>query len=317
MEASLQGFNFTSEQIAQARGRMKSPAGVFATEASCRERYANVHKSDNLSDSLRAEVVDPKHEPSAGNGAVRGQGRPWSPELRKKMPPRPKNLFLSGLSEVSRELIVSRSTPVALRQKMKLGASGQQPTSAYFITSGLASIVMEMSDGASAEVGMIGRDGIVGSIDLLGPARSSAHCFVQIAGTALRIPVRELRSLFDSTEEIRNGMLKVLQRETMILNQVAGCNRLHAAEERLARWLLTAQDFVQTDNLEFTQTLLANMLGARRATVTLIAGSLQRAGLIKYHRGDVTILDRDGLKEAACDCYQVITELRGDLYNVS
>lgn len=233
------------------------------------------------------------------------------------MPPKPKNHFLSSLSAASRELIVSRSTPVSLPQKMRLVRPGQRPISAYFITSGVASIVAEMPDGTSAEVGMVGRDGVVNSIHLLGPAASSTHCFVQMEGTALQIGMAELRSLFDNTEEIRNGLFKVLQKDAMILSQVAGCNRLHSAEERLARWLLTAQDYVQSDELKLTQTLLADMLGARRATVTLIAESLQRSGLIEYQRGHVKILDRELLVEASCDCYRVIRELRGDLYNMA
>lgn len=242
-----------------------------------------------------------------------GSGR----SLNSKMSSTARNLFLSSLSPANRELILSRSTPVALRTKMRLFRSGQRPSSAYFITSGIASIVSEMPDGASAEVGMVGRDGIVGVLHLLGPVVSPTVCFVQMEGTALRIPMVELRSLFDSNPEIRDAILKLVQKEALTLSQVAGCHRLHSAEQRLARWLLIAQDYVQTDSLHFTQALLANMLGARRATVTLVAGALQRAGLIKYHRGKVTILDRDRLEKAACECYQVIKQLRGDLYNMS
>lgn len=237
--------------------------------------------------------------------------------LKLTMSAMKKNLFLSSLSSASRELIVGRSTAVSLRQKTRLMRPGQRPSAAYFMTSGLASIVMEMADGASAEVGMVGRDGVVGSLHLLGSEPSPTHCFVRMEGTALRIPLAELRILFESKEEIRIAILKLVQKDAMSMSQVAGCNRLHSAEERLARWLLMAQDYMQTDELKFTQALLGNMLGARRATVTLIAGSLQRDGLIRYHRGHVTILDRERLEAASCDCYQVIKELRGDLYNMS
>lgn len=310
-----QGFVCTFGPFAQARVR-KGEQRLFASgERSNGARYANVHELKNLSDSLR-DAADRNDGSSGDKGVVRGQGQQTPSELRKKMPRKLKNLFLSSLSAASRELIVSRSTPVALRQKMKLVNPGHRPGSAYFITSGIASMVMEMSDGTSAEVGMVGREGVVGAIHLLGPEVSPTNCFVQMEGTALRIPMVELRSLFDEKEEIRAALLNFVQREAMSLSQVAGCNRLHSAEERLARWLLTAQDYVQSDELDFTQSLLAHMLGARRATVTLIAGSLQRAGLIKYQRGHVTILDRERLEEAACDCYKVIRELRGDLYNM-
>jgi CRP-like cAMP-binding protein len=199
---------------------------------------------------------------------------------------------------------------------MQLYKPEQRPLYAYFVTSGIASVVSEMPEGGSVEVGMIGREGIVGALHILGPVAAPTHCFVQMEGTALRIPLAELRKFFEESAEIRDAILKLVQKEAMVLSQVAGCHRLHSAEERLARWLLMAQDQTQTDDLSFTQVLLANMLGSRRATVTLIAGALQRAGLIQYHRGHVTIVDRKGLEEAACDCYQIIKELRGDLYNM-
>jgi CRP-like cAMP-binding protein len=200
---------------------------------------------------------------------------------------------------------------------MRLFKPEQRPTYGYFVTEGIASVVTEMADGAMAEVAMTGREGIVGSLHILGRVPAPTHCFVQMEGTALRIPLVELRSIFHDSEEIRDAILKLVQKEAMVLSQVAGCHRLHSAEERLARWLLMAQDQTQTDDLHFTQALLANMLGARRATVTEVAGSLQRKGLIKYHRGHVIIRDRDGLERVACQCYQVIKELRGDLYHIS
>ncbi len=228
-----------------------------------------------------------------------------------------KNLFLSSLSPASREWLVSRCTAVALPQKMRLYKPDRRPAYAYFVTSGIASVVSEMSDGASAEVGMIGREGIVGALHILGPVAAPTHCFVQMEGTALRMPLAELVTIFQESAEVRDAVLKLVQKDAMVLSQIAGCHRLHSAEERLSRWLLMAQDQTQTDDLHFTQALLANMLGARRATVTEVAGSLQRKGLIQYHRAHVIITDRDGLERAACQCYQVIKELRGDLYHIS
>jgi CRP-like cAMP-binding protein len=124
----------------------------------------------------------------------------------------------------------------------------------------------------------------------------------------------ELRSAFRESEEIQRRILELVQTEAMVLGQVAGCHRLHTSEERLSRWLLMAQDQTQTELLEFTQEFLANMLGARRATVTVVAGALQTAGLIEYHRGHVKVLNRKRLEEAACDCYHVIKALRSGLY---
>jgi CRP-like cAMP-binding protein len=231
--------------------------------------------------------------------------------------PRSKNLFLSSLSPASRQFLTSRSTPVALGLRAKLYKPEQRPPYAYFMTSGIASVVTEMIDGGSAEVGMMGREGVVGALHVLGPALSPAQCFIQMEGAALRINMQDLRDAFEDSTEIRTRLLELVQKETMVLSQIAGCHRLHSAEERLARWLLMAQDQTQTDVLAFTQEFLANMLGARRATVTVVAGTLQQAGLIQYNRGHVKVLDREKLEAAACDCYRVIKEVRGDLYNES
>lgn len=284
-------------------GRGDAAHGLIFRE----QRYGKVHKQKHLSDSLGVTDADREQRPPEGS-----RGPPT-----ETMPSRSKNLFLSSLSPASRQMLVSRSKPVVLRAKMRLFRPEHRPTYAYFVTSGIASIVSEMSDGSTAEVGMIGRDGVVGALHLLGPLPSPTYCFAQMESTALRIRLTDLAATFQESAEIRVAVLKLVQKDAMVLSQVAGCNRLHSAEERLARWLLIAQDYVQSDDLKFTQALLANMLGARRATVTEIAGSLQRAGLIKYHRGQVTILDRNRLEKSTCDCYRVIKELRGDLYNMA
>jgi CRP-like cAMP-binding protein len=183
------------------------------------------------------------------------------------------------------------------------------------MTSGMASIVTAMEDGDTAEVGVVGDEGIIGSIFLLGPAKISTSAFMQLEGAALRIPLHDLRHAFRTSEEIRDHLLEFVQEQTVSVNQMAGCNRLHESEERLARWLLMAQDRTQSDVLNFTQEFLAMMLGARRTTVTLIAGSLQRAGLIEYSRGRVKILDRENLESAACDCYKIVKDLFANLYS--
>jgi CRP-like cAMP-binding protein len=224
------------------------------------------------------------------------------------------SLFLSGLSPSARELLLAFCTAVELPLRTSLYEAEQTPTHAYFMTSGIASIVTAMPDGGTAEVGLIGAEGLVGSFHLLGPARVSTDCFIQLEATALRIPLRQLQKAFRSSEEIRDRVLEFVQSQTLSLAQLAGCHRLHEAEERLARWLLMAQDRVQSDELNFTQEFLAMMLGSRRTTVTVVAGELQRQGLIEYRRGRVKILDRAALEEVACDCYQIIKQLHVDLY---
>ena len=224
------------------------------------------------------------------------------------------NLLLASLSEESRELIASQATPVMLPLRSVLYTAGGTITDAYFMTSGLASIVGSTSEGETAEVGIVGREGVVGSMHLLGPAAMPTECFIQLQGSALKIPYPKLAQLFKSSEEIRGRILEFVQEQMLSLSQLATCNRLHNAEERLARWLLMVDDRIQSDKIHLTQEFLAQMLGAQRTTVTMVAGALQRSGLIEYKRGQVQILSRSELEAAACDCYGVTKKLYSNLY---
>jgi CRP-like cAMP-binding protein len=228
---------------------------------------------------------------------------------------KPNNLFLESLSRESRSSLLRLCVEVDLPLRKSLYEPGIVPQYAYFMTSGIASVVAMMENGGMAEVGLIGREGVVGSFHLLGPAKVSTSCFIQLEATALRIRFADFSNIFRANEEIRDRVLEFVQEQAVSLSQLAGCNRLHDNEERLARWLLTAQDRTTTDTLHFTQEFLAMMLGARRTTVTLIAGVLQRQGLIKYRRGRVKILDRAELEAASCDCYQITKELYASLYS--
>jgi CRP-like cAMP-binding protein len=224
------------------------------------------------------------------------------------------NLLLASLSAESRELILTQSSPVALPLRSVLYTPGSVPADAYFITSGIASIVGSTSDGETAEVGIVGREGLVSATHLLGPALAPTECFIQLSGSALKIPFPKLQQLFKSSEEIRGRILEFVQEQTLSLSQLATCNRLHNAEERLARWLLMVDDCIQSDTIDLTQEFLAQMLGAQRTTVTMVAGTLQRDGLIEYKRGTLHIVDRKQLEAAACDCYGVIKKLYSNLY---
>jgi CRP-like cAMP-binding protein len=182
------------------------------------------------------------------------------------------------------------------------------------MTSGLASIVTLMTDGAIAEVEIVGREGLVGSMHLLGTANVSTSCFMQIEGTALRIEFPRLQELFRTNNEIRDRILEYVQEQALCISQIAGCNRLHSAEQRLALWLLMASDRTAAEVLNITQEVLAEMIGTRRTTVTAIATTLQRAGLIEYQRGRIRLIDRANLEGTACYCYQVIRNLTKNLY---
>jgi CRP-like cAMP-binding protein len=224
------------------------------------------------------------------------------------------NLFLSSLTAKSRDALLESSTTVSLPLRTVLYDLETIPPYAYFVTGGIASVVTTVAEGGTAEVGIIGCEGVVGSLHLLGPGRVPTRCFMQLPGSALRIPLPELQKAFHSSEEIRGRILEFVQEEVLSLSQIAACHRLHESEERLARWLLMVQDRVQTEVLKLTQEFLAQMLGSQRTTVTAAAGALQRRGSIEYRHGQVKILDRDKLEAEACDCYQILKDLYRNLY---
>jgi len=144
---------------------------------------------------------------------------------------------------------------------------------------------------------------------VLGKFERGIRCFMQMGGTALRMPSADLEHDFGSVSELRVGIQRSMQAQALILGQLVACGRLHEVEKRLARWLLMLQDRVETDVILITQAFLAEMLGSRRAIVTLAAGALQRIGLIEYQRRRVHILDRERLENAGWDCYPVIRKL--------
>lgn len=224
------------------------------------------------------------------------------------------NLFLTSLSRTNQDLLVSRSTHVDLALHTVLYEEEVKPRYAYFLTSGLASVVTPMSNGESVEVGFIGHEGVVGGLHLLGPSSLSTRCMMQLAGTARRIQYSDLQDAYNSSSEIHFRMLEFVQQQAIIVGQIAGCNRLHGAEQRLIRWLLTAQDRTRSSALRFTHQYLAEMIASQRTTVTAIARDLQERGFISYSRGVVNVIDHDGLEKAACDCYEITKRLYSRLY---
>jgi CRP-like cAMP-binding protein len=224
------------------------------------------------------------------------------------------NLLLDALSPELRHSVLAACKPIDLPLRTMLHEQGEMPNYGYFLCSGMASVVVSMPEGGSAEVGLIGSEGVVGALHIIGPTPAPAQCFMQMEGTGLRIRLDDLKTMFEAAPELRQRVLEFVQQQAVTLEQIAACNKLHQAEERLARWLLMAHDRAGSDTMTMTQEFLADMLGTRRTTVTLVAGSLQRRGLIDYKRAKITILDRAGLEEASCDCYKVIKDALGRLY---
>jgi CRP-like cAMP-binding protein len=224
----------------------------------------------------------------------------------------PSNLILNALPAQLNEFRAKLS-PVPLPVGMALYEAHEAPKFGHFLTSGIASVVTTMKDGGSVETGMWAREGLAECMHLAGSDRVPSRCFMQMGGTALRMPFADLTRDVESLEPLRAAIQHSIQTQALILGQLIACNRLHEVEERLARWLLMLQDRTQGDEILITQEFLAEMLGSRRTTVTLAAGALQRIGLIEYQRGRVHILDRERLESAACECYPVIKKLSNGL----
>ena len=222
------------------------------------------------------------------------------------------NVILNALPPAS-HAFRSKLTAVSLPVGTSIYEPHEAPKFAHFLTSGIASVVTTMNDGGSAETGMWASEGLVECMHIGDGTRVPSRCFMQIGGTALRIPFADLEKELDSSHALRSSIQHSIQKQALILGQLVACNRLHEVEERLARWLLMLQDRIHDSEFHITQEFLAEMLGSRRTTVTMAAGALQRIGLIEYQRGHVHILDRERLEAAACECYPVIRRLTNGL----
>ena len=230
------------------------------------------------------------------------------------MPQPHPNRFLAAISSKSRKHLLSTSSEVVLATKTVLHESHTRPSHAFFLTSGLASVLAVTTAGLASEIGVVGRGGFTGGLHLIGPVHTPTHCRMQLAGAAVQIPFEHLQKAFHQDDDLHRHVLKFVQVHTHILSQVAGCHSIHGASERLTRWLLTAQDLTESSTIIITQEALSEILGTERVTIVAAAGGLQRDRLIEYRRGHIHILNRKGLEAVACDCYSTVKELHQGLY---
>ena len=230
------------------------------------------------------------------------------------MPATTGNLLLDALSPELRDAIVALSRPVDLPARTLLHEQGETPAHAYFLCTGVVSMVVTMAEGGSAEVGLTGHEGVVGAMQLLGRTPTPSQSYILMPGSAIRVRLDDLRNLFLTSDELRCRVLEFVQQQNVSLEQVAACNKLHEAEQRLARWLLMCHDRSNQDTMTLTQEFMADMLGTRRTTVTMVASSLQERGMISYRRGKVTILSHQELQKAACHCYGICSHALRTLY---
>ncbi len=217
-----------------------------------------------------------------------------------------RNEILLSLPPKESAAVLSELEFVEMRNYDLLNEMGEPIEYCYFMNSGMTSILTIMGDGKGVEVGLTGKEGFIGLPVIVGLKTSATRAIVQITGSAYRLSTAQILQALTKCPQLLQKLNRYSHELAMQATQVAACNRLHDVEQRLARWLLMSQDRIGVDVVPLTQEFLSHMLGTRRASVTVAAGILQKAGLIKYSRGAVTIVDRAKLEDAACECYAII-----------
>ena len=214
-----------------------------------------------------------------------------------------RNRLLTHLPPADLVTIVPELTRIRLTVREVLLVPDKPIEAVYFVESGWVSLVSTLEDGAQAEVGLVGREGMVGLPLIVGVDTAYEEAYVQADGWALRLPAKAFGELSQQIPALQRLMFRYSEAMRSQTTQTAACNGRHPLEQRLARWLLMAHDRTEGDVLPITQEFLGLMLCVYRPTITVAAGILQRAGLIRYSRGHVEVLDRDALEATACDCY--------------
>ena len=216
------------------------------------------------------------------------------------------NHLLGALGESEREQLFSHLELVPMRLGEVVYESGSQLEHVYFPTNCIISLLYVMEDGASAEIAIVGCEGMVGVALFMGGESTPSRAVVQSAGHAYRLSGKLVKEEFIRAGAMQFLLLRYTQALLTQMAQTAVCNRHHSVDQQLCRWLLLSLDRLDSNDLTMTQELIANMLGVRREGVTEAAGKLQAAGLIRYARGHITVLDRPKLEARACECYAVV-----------
>jgi CRP-like cAMP-binding protein len=223
------------------------------------------------------------------------------------------NVILLSLPNAEYRMLRPHLQPVDLPQHEILHEPGEKIQFTYFLNEGMASLVALSRDGRSVEVGIVGKEGMVGMPLTMGLRREIFRAIMQMSGSGLRIGSEVFQDILPSAPTLRTELNRFALMHGMQSAQLAACNRLHDVGPRLIRWLLMCQDRVDSQSLPLTHEFLAQMLGTGRPSVSLAAGILESAGLIENLRGTVKILNRKSLEEAACECYGVIQHFNGGL----
>ena len=227
---------------------------------------------------------------------------------RKQAPPPRQNRLLAFLPKDVQQRLMPEFETIFLRVRDLLHEANERIEHVYFPLNGVLSLVATMQTGMAIEVATIGNEGMLGLPLFLGVDRTPMQAFSQVAGETLRMPAATFAKQLKHEPKLASVLHRYTQALMVQIAQGTACNRAHQIEQRCCRWLLMTHDRVCTDEFVLTQQFLALMLGVRRATVSEVAVSLQKAGLIQYRRGKIRILDRRGLERRACDCYRIIRD---------
>ena len=218
------------------------------------------------------------------------------------------NRLLDAMPELARERLRPALEFVALDSNQTIHEPGETAEHVFFPLQGLISMVAMMEDGTSVEIGMIGKEGMFPVSAILGDDRPSQRAMVQLPGNGLRMPSRLLQQEALTDAALQLLLLRYVQLTLSTAAQTAACNRLHVLEERCARWLLSAHDRAESNIFPMTHDFLSMMLGVRRPGVTIAVQSFRDSGMISYNHGTMSILDRNGLEAASCECYRIIQD---------
>jgi len=217
-----------------------------------------------------------------------------------------KNHLLAALPDEEFAQLKFKLELVSFKLGDVLYESGDKMDYAYFPTTAIISMLYVMENGATAEIGVVGNDGLIGNALFMGGNTTTSRAIIQSSGEAFRMKAKDVKAEFKLGGGFQEMMLRFTQALLTQISQTAVCNRLHTVEHQLCRWLLLSHDRLDSDNLVMTHDLISNMLGVRREGVTLAAQKLAKRKLIKNVRGTISIIDRQGLEEAVCECYAVV-----------
>ena len=216
------------------------------------------------------------------------------------------NALLGALPDAELARWLPHLEPVELPLGAVLYEAGNRLTHVYFPTTAIISLIYVMDNGATTEIAIVGNEGVVGVSLFMGGESTTSRAVVQSAGLGYRLKASQMMEEFNRTGPVLNLLLRYTQALITQMAQTAVCNRHHSLDQQLCRWLLLSMDRLRSNELVVTQELIANLLGVRREGVTEAAGRLHAAGLIKYRRGHITVLDRAHLERRSCECYRVV-----------